>query len=82
MTINLNIESSDEVTLEIAEVVTGGGGTLPYYEGSYEVTPKAVDQTLETRMKSMHDNVHVLEIPYSEVENPSGGKTVNIAYIL
>lgn len=80
--IGISVEQVDTINIVVDSVISGSGGELPYYEGDYEVTPKAVDQTLNTRLKSMHDNVHVLEIPYSEVDNPSGGKTVNIAYVL
>ena len=49
------------------------------YEGPYEVTPRAHNETiLETRNKLMADNVTVLEIPYWETTNPDG-KTVYIA---
>lgn len=51
---------------------------LPYYEGEYEVTPKWEDIVLETKQKSMRDNVTVTEIPYLEAENPQGGVTVVI----
>ena len=42
------------------------------YGGSYEVTPKTVAQTLETKDKKMKDNVSVLAIPYFEVSNTDG----------
>lgn len=51
---------------------------LPWYEGEYEVTPKWEDITLETKQRSMRDDVTVTEIPYLEVENPQGGVTVVI----
>ena len=54
------------------------GERLPYYEGSYEVDPRKVSQTLETANKSMADDVTVNAIFYSEVANPSGGDTVYI----
>lgn len=65
-----------------SEPVGGEGGRLPDYDGTYEVTPKINAQTLATKDKSMTDNVTVLAVPYSEVTNPQGGKTVNIAYQL
>lgn len=64
------------------DILQGTGGKLPTYDGEYEVTPKISEQELETKNKSMTDNVKVLSIPFSEVTNPEGGKTVNIAYIL
>lgn len=51
---------------------------LPYYEGEYELTPIWEDVTLETKQKSMSDNVTMQAIPYAEVDNPSGGVTVII----
>ena len=72
----------DERVIEIT-FSEGAGGRLPNYEGTYEVIPKAhVEQILETKNKSMTDNVTVREIPYSEVTNPQGGKTANIGFEL
>ena len=51
---------------------------LPWYEGEYEVTPKWEDIVINTKQKSMRDDVTVTEIPYLEVENPQGGVTVVI----
>ena len=60
------------------ELVGGGSGRFPYYMGPYEVDPRKVEQTLETKNKSMTDDVTVNEIFYSEVGNLSGGKTAYI----
>ena len=46
--------------------------TVPEYTGAYDVTPKTVAQTLETKDKKMKDNVSVLAIPYFEVSNTDG----------
>lgn len=74
--------SSNNMGLDI-NITDGAGGKLPTYEGDYQVTPKPfIEQVLETKNKSMVDNVTVFEIPYSEVTNPEGGKTVNIGYEL
>lgn len=56
-------------------------GRLPNYTGDYTAIPKTYEQTLATKNKSMTGDVVIEEIPYSEVSNPSGGNTVNIAYI-
>ena len=49
------------------------------YDGSYEVIPLAWDdQSLPTTNKILRHDVHIQEIPYYEVSNPSGGMTVNI----
>ena len=72
--------STGEIRLE-ATLDIGSGGRLPNYDGDYTVIPKVYEQTLETKNKSMTDNVTVEAVPYAEVSNPSGGKTANIAYI-
>ena len=48
------------------------------YEGTYTVTPKTAAQTLETQNKLMQSDVVVEKIPYAEVTNNTGGKTVTI----
>lgn len=48
---------------------------LPYYEGEYEVDPKFEEQTLETKQKSMHDDVKVKAISTLEIDNEAGGIT-------
>lgn len=73
--------ATNEMLLEIG--MEAGGGKLPTYDGEYVVTPKPfIEQVLETKNKSLVEDVTVLEIPYSEVANPEGGKTVNIGYEL
>ena len=60
------------------KVKTAETKPLPYYEGEYVITPIWEDVTLETKQKSMSDNVTIQAIPYAEVDNPSGGVTVII----
>lgn len=55
-------------------------GHLPWYEGEYVVAPRTVEQVLETKNKSLRDDVTVEAIHYSSVLNPSGGQTVNIGF--
>ena len=50
------------------------------YSGPYEVIPRKVEQTLETSDKLLTDDVTINAINYSQVDNPSGGLTVNIGY--
>lgn len=69
----------EEVELTIDD--GGSGGSLPYYKGPYTVTPKVDEQSLPTAEKAMSKDVTIEKIPYSEVTNPSGGTTVNIAFI-
>lgn len=49
------------------------------YEGTYIVIPKRTDQSLPTRNSLLLDNVQVPQIPYKEITNLQGGKTVIIA---
>lgn len=78
--IELSLElNNEELSIEIKQ---GEGGMLPAYEGPYEITPKVNEQGFETKYKTMTDDLTVLAVPYSEVSNPQGGSTVNIAYIL
>lgn len=48
------------------------------YMGEYEVTPKTVEQYLDTDRKYMKKDVTVFEIPYAETSNVYG-TTVTIA---
>lgn len=73
--VDLSIEGNLELTID-----EGGGSPLPYYDGSYEVTPRKVGQILETKNKSMRDDVTIDPINYSETINPQGGNTVVIGY--
>lgn len=75
--VDVQISEPYVINLEIQE---GSGGVLPYYDGSYNVIPRIVGQTLETKNKSMRDDVTVDPINYAEVTNPQGGKTVTIGY--
>ena len=52
--------------------------TQDVYEGSYDVTPKTMQQTLQTAEKYMLENVTVRKIPYYESSNSGGGSTVYI----
>lgn len=60
-----------DLTLGTAITVTQLEGDK--YTGPYTVTPKADEvQTLETRAKTMEDNVTVLAIPYYQTGNLYG----------
>jgi len=72
----LVLDGEEELVLTIEDAV---GSYVPPYEGEYEVTPLAFEETeLQTDGKRMTQNVRVLEIPYSSVSNPQDGRTVNI----
>lgn len=72
--IDLSTDTSVKIDFDVG-IQYGEGGRLPDYTGSYEITPKLVDQTLPTKDKSMTDDVVVKEVPVDRVSNPSGGKT-------
>lgn len=50
------------------------------YDGSYEVYPRKIAQTLDTANKFMADDLTVDAINYSETSNPEGGITINIGF--
>lgn len=50
----------------------------PDYEGTYEVTPTATEQTLGTMNRLLRRDVTVHKVPYFETSNESGGVTVSI----
>lgn len=80
--VTLSISSvNQEITIGFNEQIISGG-SLPWYPGPYSVTPTPSGETLPTRNKSMRSDLDIEPIPYSEVTNPSGGKTVNIAFVL
>lgn len=68
---------SENLIANFGEVIEVQHGFDPY-EGPYEVNPMFVEQILETKDKSMTDDVTVKEIAVYRTENPSGGNTVII----
>ena len=71
------VDTSVRIDFDIG-VEMGTGGRLPDYEGSYDVTPRLVEQVLPTNGRSMNDDVTIKEVPVARVTNPSGGKTCTI----
>ncbi|MBR0127422.1 MAG: hypothetical protein IJL99_04090 [Firmicutes bacterium] len=69
----VELTQGDEFLCEFSTGVSSGD-----YEGPYEVTPTASEQTLATENKTMEANVTVHATPYSEVSNIYGGETVTI----
>lgn len=59
-------------------VNVGGMISQEPYEGSYEVTPTIEQQILQTKNKTMVDDLTIKSIPYAEVTNTSNGITVTI----
>lgn len=68
----------NDFDINFAEAIIVQGERLPNYKGSYEITPRVVEQMLETKDKSMIDDVTVNAIPYVEVSNVGGGFTATI----
>ena len=70
-----SIENFD-IELELGTIINIGD--FPIYEGDYNIVPKVSEQVLETKNKSLLDDITVFQIPYAAVSNPSGGETVTI----
>jgi hypothetical protein len=61
------------LTAHFGEVVNAMTERLPDYDGEYTVTPLAsISQILQTKDKSLNENIVVLEIPVYEVSNEYG----------
>lgn len=76
---DFNVELiQSEFDIDFAEAVIVQGDRLPNYEGLYEITPRVVEQMLETKDKSMVNDLTVNAIPYVEVSNVGGGFTATI----
>lgn len=67
--IPLKINDDNVIKLKVSD---GGGGMLPVYTGDVTVTPKTVEQNLETSNRSVLSDIKVLGIPYFETSNPKG----------
>ena len=78
--IDAEIINPDNIMDVELEIVHSAVIPQPEYEGPYEVTPTIEGFTLETKDKTMAEDLSVLSIPYQEVSNPQGGETVIIAY--
>ena len=76
--LHLDVDLNDSSQYLDVELVGGGSGRLPNYMGPYVVDPRKVDQTLETKNKSMTDDVTVNAIYYAETSNLGGGYTAYI----
>lgn len=61
-----------DIELESDIVVVGSGDRLPDYQGKYEVIPTMQEKTLQTKNKSMKDDITIKKIPSYEVSNDTG----------
>ena len=74
---NINCKNQNSVRLTVKEEIREVIGT-EIYSGDYEVTPKVKEQILETAKKTMKEDMKVLAIPFSLVDNTAGGQTITI----
>lgn len=73
----LTFELQQREALEVSFAVSIVAGKEDPYTGAYKVTPKIYGPVvLETKDKSMADDVTVLKIPQFEVSNEAGGNTL------
>ena len=79
--------AEDALTLDVADVALEWGSDeyvrvvnaqADEYDGPYEATPTAYEQSLPTSGKTMTRNVTIHKVPYQETSNESGGVTVSI----
>lgn len=74
----LDISIDDDVKTLDLSIDAASGGRLPWYDGDYVVDPRKVEQVLETKHKSMRNDVTINPIFYSETSNLGGGLTAVI----
>ena len=77
MNIKVNLVDDGFANITVDNIY-GVSGDYEFFDGEYEVTPKVIAQTLETKDKLMADDVTVFAIPYFETSNEHG-TTVYIA---
>lgn len=68
-TVDLELELSGEVSFS---------GSVPEYDGAYEIVPKISDQSLDTSGKKLTKDLVILAIPVQETTNSANGKTIHI----
>lgn len=77
----LKLKFSEEKPFRIGfseiNLLPGGGGGDPY-EGNYAVTPSFSEQIMQTKNKTMLQNMNIHAIPVSETDNAAGGVTLSI----
>lgn len=84
--IRFNIRKPEPIAFKLEKVRTLAidlgpitiGKKCEDYDGSYIITPRVYEQTMETEDKHMQSNVRILQIPLTKVSNLSGGKTATI----
>lgn len=74
----LDVQPRAPVEWGKSEYIPMVNSDAPDYEGTYEVTPTAQEQTLGTMNRLLRNDVTVHKVPYFETGNESGGVTVSI----
>lgn len=78
--VSLRVDVNEDVDLSLDTAVNMSTVDAEHYTGGYIVEPSpSHDTVLDTHDKYMDDDVRVLQIPYFETRNDSGGFTVYIA---
>lgn len=77
--ISLKVIDNDEKLGKLRVEEVRAVNNFPKYEGEYTATPCCGDKLiLETKDKTLRENIEIEPIPYNEVTNFSGGYTVTI----
>lgn len=72
--LNIELKTINPINIDFK---VGSGSSKPPYTGEYQVTPKIYeDQVLQTKNKSMTDNLTVFKIPQFEVSNLYGNTLI------
>lgn len=74
--LNAMLSSDQKIFASLKQVTVNDH--IEHYNGPYEVTPQARDQTLSTKSKYMDEDINILKIPYAEVTNGANGTTITI----
>ena len=75
--IGVDVEQEEKVDIVFSDKVVFVS-TDETYKGEYVITPKFEDKILNTKNKSMQEDVKINAIPVERVANTSGGNTVII----
>lgn len=73
--VGFSVRAPAQVKVSFGVSVRNGGAD---YEGPYRVIPNFATQILQTKDKTLQENVTVTPIDVARVSNPSGGNTIYI----
>lgn len=77
MSISASLRNAAQLSVNI-QAGSAGGFAGEEYAGPYAVTPDISAQTLATAQKFMRQDVSIHAIPYYDVGNSAGGRTIYI----